>query len=82
MASKHGAEDALVALPKRAKNEIVQHAGSRTSQAIVAQGPPRTSSLQAPIMQLSGHQGDVYSAKFNPAGSIIASASFDRQICE
>lgn len=42
--------------------------------------PLRTSSLQAPIMLLTGHAGEVFSAEFSPDGACIASASFDRQI--
>lgn len=33
----------------------------------------RTSSLESPIMLLTGHQSAVYTMKFNPAGTIIAS---------
>uniref|UniRef100_A0A8C0B5X3 U5 small nuclear ribonucleoprotein 40 kDa protein n=1 Tax=Buteo japonicus TaxID=224669 RepID=A0A8C0B5X3_9AVES len=44
------------------------------------QGPPRCSSLQAPIMLLSGHEGEVYCCKFHPNGNTLASAGFDRLI--
>lgn len=40
----------------------------------------RTSSLQEPIMMLSGHGGAVYSARFNHDGTAMASSSFDRDI--
>jgi len=40
----------------------------------------RTSSLAAPTMLLSGHGGPVYTCKFNPAGSYIASGSQDKLI--
>ncbi|NXM98504.1 SNR40 protein, partial [Sylvia borin] len=43
-------------------------------------GPPRCSSLQAPIMLLSGHEGEVYCCKFHPNGNTLASAGFDRLI--
>ncbi|KAG6408432.1 hypothetical protein SASPL_131444 [Salvia splendens] len=43
-------------------------------------GKQRTSSLEAPIMLLTGHQSAVYSMKFNPAGTVIASGSHDRDI--
>ncbi|NXD60322.1 SNR40 protein, partial [Corvus moneduloides] len=46
----------------------------------VPQGPPRCSSLQAPIMLLSGHEGEVYCCKFHPNGNTLASAGFDRLI--
>ncbi|VEL13462.1 unnamed protein product [Protopolystoma xenopodis] len=42
---------------------------------------PRTSSLMSPNMLLSGHDSEVYCAKFYPIdGSFIATAGFDRQI--
>ena len=31
-------------------------------------------------MVLSGHEGEVYAAKFSPNGDLIASASFDKNI--
>ncbi|CAA0838669.1 Transducin/WD40 repeat-like superfamily protein [Striga hermonthica] len=43
-------------------------------------GKQRTSSLEAPIMLLAGHQSAIYSMKFNPTGTIIASGSHDRDI--
>lgn len=52
------------------------------SQGAIAihDGPPRTSSLFSPIMLLSGHGGDIYSAKFHPGGTAIASTGFERRI--
>ncbi|KAI9735405.1 MAG: hypothetical protein M1818_006411 [Claussenomyces sp. TS43310] len=40
----------------------------------------RTSGLQAPVMELNGHSGEVFSAQFNPEGNYIASGSMDRSI--
>ncbi|XP_042300095.1 U5 small nuclear ribonucleoprotein 40 kDa protein-like, partial [Sceloporus undulatus] len=48
--------------------------------ALLQAGPPRCSSLQAPIMLLSGHEGEVYCCKFHPNGATLASAGFDRLI--
>ena len=45
------------------------------------QGPSRTSNMDAPIMLLTGHEGEIYSAKFHPDGNFLASAGFDRNIC-
>ncbi len=42
---------------------------------------PRTSALQAPVMELNGHSGEIFAAKFDPAGHLIASGSMDRSIC-
>lgn len=58
----------LVSVAKRPRTELV------------STGPPRTSSLEAPILLLSGHQGDIFCCKFHPEGHLIASAGFDRQI--
>jgi WD40 repeat protein len=44
------------------------------------QGIKRTSNLQAPIMQLTGHGAEIYSLKFSPDGQALASGSFDRHI--
>ncbi|CAF2094118.1 hypothetical protein HID58_017079 [Brassica napus] len=43
-------------------------------------GKQRTSSLEAPIMLLTGHPSAVYTMKFNPSGTLIASGSHDREI--
>lgn len=45
-----------------------------------AQGPQRTSGLLAPIMLLTGHAGEVFTCKFNPAGDVVASGSHDKHI--
>ncbi|EFQ28408.1 WD domain-containing protein [Colletotrichum graminicola] len=52
---------------------------SGNSTALV-QTTPRTSNLQAPVMELSGHSGEVFAAKFDPTGNFIASGSMDRSI--
>ncbi|KAK1762599.1 Pre-mRNA-splicing factor cwf17 [Phialemonium atrogriseum] len=46
----------------------------------LVQAAPRTSSLQAPVMELSGHTGEIFSARFDPSGNLIASGSMDRTI--
>ncbi|POR38864.1 Pre-mRNA-splicing factor cwf17 [Tolypocladium paradoxum] len=40
----------------------------------------RTSGLQAPVMELTGHSGEIFAAKFDPTGNFIASGSMDRSI--
>lgn len=40
----------------------------------------RTSGLKAPIMELTGHTGEVFATRFDPSGQHIASASMDRSI--
>src|SRR5271169_4086201 len=53
---------------------------NRPSQAII-QGVKRTSALRAPIMELSGHVGEVFCCRFDSTGQNLASGSFDRSIC-
>eukprot|EP01136_Pigoraptor_vietnamica_P020262 Opistho-1_new@68906 len=68
------------ALVKRQRVEdALVPAGPRAGQLIVA-GPKRTSGLLAPIMLLTGHEGEVFSCKFNPSGTALASGSFDRDV--
>lgn len=38
---------------------------------------PRTSSLPAPTLQLTGHKGSVYACSYSPSGQTLCSASFD-----
>merc|ERR1712029_786045 len=63
---------------KKPRNELVEVTDK--SKALVQSGPARTSNMDAPIMLLSGHQGEIYTAKFHPEGNVLASAGFDRQI--
>ncbi|KAI0842398.1 WD40 repeat-like protein [Hypoxylon sp. FL0890] len=53
--------------------------GASGSSALVQSGP-RTSNLEAPLMELTGHSGEIFSARFNPTGDLIASGSMDRSI--
>ena len=46
----------------------------------LSQAPQRTSNLESRIMQLSGHQAEVFSCKFHPNGEVLASAGHDRQL--
>ncbi|KAG0730292.1 U5 small nuclear ribonucleoprotein [Chionoecetes opilio] len=79
MEGKRKAEYMAVAVqPKKPRNEVVVHGGDKNS--VQGGGPPRTSGLLGPIMQLSGHQGDVLCGKFHPEGEVLATAGMDRQI--
>ncbi|KAK3395210.1 WD40-repeat-containing domain protein [Podospora didyma] len=62
-----GSSRALTRAPGGGSNALVQAA-------------PRTSGLLAPVMELSGHTGEIFSAKFDPSGNLIASGSMDRTI--
>jgi len=52
----------------------------RTGEVVETSGPPRTSHLQAPIVMLNGHEGEIYGGKFSPDGSCLASVGFDMRI--
>uniref|UniRef100_A0A5F9CRY2 Small nuclear ribonucleoprotein U5 subunit 40 n=1 Tax=Oryctolagus cuniculus TaxID=9986 RepID=A0A5F9CRY2_RABIT len=85
---RKGPELPLVPVKRQRHELLLGAAGSgpgtgqqqATPGALLQAGPPRCSSLQAPIMLLSGHEGEVYCCKFHPNGSTLASAGFDRLI--
>ncbi|KAK9061545.1 hypothetical protein SSX86_018727 [Deinandra increscens subsp. villosa] len=56
------------------------HQNTMSNRGPNPNGKQRTSSLLSPIMLLSGHQSAIYTMKFNPAGTVIASGSHDREI--
>ncbi|KAF1808210.1 WD repeat-containing protein [Eremomyces bilateralis CBS 781.70] len=60
-------------------NAIAVVNGTAQNGALI-QSVPRTSGLQAPVMELSGHSGEVYACRFDPTGNYIASGSMDRNI--
>ena len=82
MPEKRPAQDgAMVLAPaKKQRNEMV--IVNNSSKQLMAAGPPRSSNMEAPIMLLAGHSGEIYAAKFHPEGNVLASAGFDRQICK
>lgn len=57
-----------------------QQVAITNSNGTLIQTQPRTSGLKAPVMELIGHSGEVFAAKFNPEGNYIASGSMDRSI--
>lgn len=65
--------------PAIRKHTAVQINGA-TSPFFAVQGIQRTSNLQAPTMQLSGHSGEIYDVCFSPDGTCLASASFDKSV--
>jgi len=70
-------QGAIVVKKQKTDNAIV--ASSNNNNALIS-GIQRTSSLQAPIMLLTGHKADVFTAKFSPSGQHLASGSFDKMI--
>jgi len=61
---------------KRQKNEV--QVLNEQQQALLQ--VTRSSGLQAPIMLLSGQEGDIFCGRFHPSGQTLASAGFDRLI--
>eukprot|EP00036_Acanthoecidae_sp_10tr_P009573 CAMPEP_0182925022 /NCGR_PEP_ID=MMETSP0105_2-20130417/8085_1 /TAXON_ID=81532 ORGANISM="Acanthoeca-like sp., Strain 10tr" /NCGR_SAMPLE_ID=MMETSP0105_2 /ASSEMBLY_ACC=CAM_ASM_000205 /LENGTH=347 /DNA_ID=CAMNT_0025062853 /DNA_START=34 /DNA_END=1077 /DNA_ORIENTATION=+ len=82
MSTKRTREDDVVDPASRAVVAVKRGRADATgnTQAIVEAGPMRTSSLASPIMLLTGHAGEIFSAEFSPDGKAIASASYDRQV--
>ncbi|KAM3443257.1 hypothetical protein MY4824_000560 [Beauveria thailandica] len=74
-----GASQVLVKRQNVSNSEGALARLNASSSALV-QTAPRTSALQAPVMQLTGHSGEVFTAKFDPTGNLIASGSMDRSI--
>lgn len=66
-------ESALVALPATASSLVKYNTGA---------GPERLSSLMAPEVSLSGHEGAVLALSFDSTGKFMCSGSYDRRICK
>ena len=76
--------------PKRVHSTAIVAAPGGARTAIIAAPPPmapppshgegRTSSLEAPILLLTGHAAPVYCVKFSPDGRHLATAGKDKQI--
>jgi len=81
-AEKRPAADDFASSQMVVKKQNVGQVALSTGAAngTLVQAQPRTSGLQAPVMQLTGHSGEVFAAKFNPEGNYIASGSMDRSI--
>ncbi|KAG8168902.1 hypothetical protein KVR01_001651 [Diaporthe batatas] len=69
----------LVVKRQNLGERALARANASGSSALI-QSTPRTSGLQAPVMELSGHSGEIFTAKFDPSGNLIASGSMDRSI--
>ncbi|KAF3164606.1 hypothetical protein TWF788_001111 [Orbilia oligospora] len=66
-------------VPRDAGNTVAI-SSSTTSGGALIKAVPRTSALQAPIMELTGHSGEIFAVRFDSTGEHIASGSFDRTV--
>jgi len=75
-----------VVLAKKSKDmELVAVTSKNTALSTemakgLPQGYQRTSQLMSPVVQLTGHESEIFCAKFSYSGEILASSGFDRQI--
>jgi len=58
--------------------ELVLKERKAGSQIVLAKGVQRISGLLAPNMKLTGHESHIYTAKFNAAGTQLASSGKDK----
>jgi WD40 repeat protein len=54
----------------------------RNASLVLSDRASRPSTLSAPELQLTGHEGAVYSIDFDPTGQHLASCSMDQKICK
>lgn len=71
----------IVKRPNLGGSTAVARIGSAGNGSLI-QSTVRTSGLKAPVMELSGHSGEVFVSRFDPAGHLIASGSMDRSISQ
>ncbi|KAF2150756.1 WD40 repeat-like protein [Myriangium duriaei CBS 260.36] len=82
MAEKRAASSSFASsqLVKRQKSDNdLSHTNGSSSNALI-RGGDRPTGLQSSVMELSGHSGEVFAARFDPTGQHIASGSMDRDI--
>jgi len=65
--------------PRQATAALIE-AKKPKSDALSIGAVPRTSTMQSPIMVLTGHGGEVLSFQFDPSGKFCASAGHDKDI--
>jgi len=75
-----GSSQIVVKRPNLGSGKAVSVVNGSPANGALISNAPRTSGLQAPVMELSGHSGEVFVARFNREGNYIASGSMDRSI--
>ncbi|KAJ3413450.1 hypothetical protein HDV05_008019 [Chytridiales sp. JEL 0842] len=79
-ADDHAQDGAVVKRVKESDGSLIVSQSSSNSGGALMKTLQRTSSLQAPIMLLTGHTGEVFTSKFSLDGQHIASGSNDKSI--
>ncbi|KAL8388290.1 hypothetical protein RB595_009334 [Gaeumannomyces hyphopodioides] len=79
-ASDEPSSTQLVKRPNLGPGSAAARSDSYSGNGALIQAGPRLSSLDAPLMELSGHSGEIFTAKFNSSGQYVASGSMDRTI--
>ncbi|KAG5876123.1 hypothetical protein JTB14_036163 [Gonioctena quinquepunctata] len=74
---KRKADESALVPHKRSRNEV---AIKNKNTSLLQAAPARTSNLFTPIMQLEGHEGEIFTVDFHPEGQYLASSGFDRKI--
>ncbi|OOF91034.1 hypothetical protein ASPCADRAFT_211634 [Aspergillus carbonarius ITEM 5010] len=78
-----GSSNQLVVKRKKSDaglNDSTAIVQSSSQNGALIQAVPRTSGLQAPIMEMTGHSAEVFAVRFDPTAQHIASGSMDRSI--
>ncbi|KAI3316593.1 WD40 repeat-like protein [Xylariaceae sp. AK1471] len=75
-----GAGQLVVKRQKPGTSTALSRRDGTSGSGALVQSIVRTSNLEAPVMELTGHSGEIFSAKFDPTGNLIASGSMDRSI--
>ncbi|KAF1353743.1 U5 snRNP complex subunit [Delphinella strobiligena] len=65
---------------KRQKSDTSLAVTNLSQNGALIQGTYRRAALPSPVMELTGHSGDVFAARFDPTGQHIASGGMDRDI--
>lgn len=74
--------ESVSVVARRRTKKILKKFNEYYNVYTIIQGVRRTSNLQAPIMQLEGHEGEIFTTEFHPEGEMLLSSGFDRQIRE
>ncbi|KAK2181580.1 hypothetical protein NP493_392g05000 [Ridgeia piscesae] len=75
---RKAADDGALVPVKKAKTDVALI--GLKGRELMETSTARTSSLAAPIMLLTGHDGEIFTVRFSPDGQTLASGGFERLI--